>query len=59
MCWNNYKVGDRIEYSWNEFDGTGKLRGKIIEVAEDYAIAECDGMKLWIDEDTEYQFRRI
>lgn len=59
MNWKKYRVGDIVEYSWNEFDGKGKIIATVTQVEEDHAIAEADDMKLWIDNDTVENFRKL
>lgn len=50
--WRKWKVGDRVQYTYSEFDGHGTLAGVITEKYDDHLIAEVNGMHLWIDDDT-------
>lgn len=56
--WKTLKVGETIKFVVDEFDGKLETICVVTEVNDDYAIAEGDGMNLWIDEDTAYQFSR-
>lgn len=52
-----YKVNMKVVFEADEFDGKTKMNATITEVHDDYAIAKTeDGITLWIDEDTDYQF---
>lgn len=56
-----YKVGDKLIFIADEFDGYLEVRCTVTEVHEDYAIAIEDGvnpMSLWIDNDTAEMFKR-
>lgn len=55
--WRKLKVGDRVLYIVNDFDGRGTFSGIITEKDESHAIAEVDGMHLWIDDSTEDMFQ--
>lgn len=57
--WNEWNIGDNVKWETNEFDGRTKTIAEITEKHDDHLIAEADGMKLWIDDDTAYQFKRI
>lgn len=54
--WRALKKGQTIIWEVNEFDGHCKTEAVITEVAEDHAIAEADGMHIWIDDDTQQDF---
>lgn len=54
-----FKVGDKVRYHYNEFDGRGSFIAEVTQVYSDHAIAEARGMSLWIDDDTVYQFEKI
>ena len=52
-----YTLGQKVTFTADDFDGEIKMRATITEVHDDHAIATTnDGIRLWIDEDTEYQF---
>lgn len=52
-----YKVNMKVVFEADDFDGKTKMNATITEVHDDYAIAKTeDGITLWIDEDTDYQF---
>lgn len=52
-----YTLGQKVTFTADDFDGEIKMKATITEVHDDHAIAMTnDGIHLWIDEDTEYQF---
>ena len=55
--WRNWTIGRPTIWEYHDFDGYGTHTGFITEVAEDHALMEADGMKLWIDDDSVYMFR--
>lgn len=48
--WHKWKVGRVTIHHYEEFDGSGRIRGIITEAHEDHAIMEAEGMQLWIDD---------
>lgn len=54
--WRKWNVGDKVLYTFNEFDGHGSFTGIITEKDESHLIAEVNGMHLWIDDDTADMF---
>ena len=53
-----YTLGQKVTFKADEFDGKTKMEAVITTVEADYAIATTsDGITLWIDEDTDYQFK--
>lgn len=54
--WRNWKAGRKTVFQTDEFDGCSRIEGVITEVCEDHLICEADGLHLWIDDDTVYQF---
>lgn len=53
-----YTLGQKVTFTADEFDGKTTMNATITEVHDDYAIAKTDdGVTLWIDEDTESQFK--
>ena len=52
MNWKNWKIGDKIKWSTNDFDGKTETIGVLTKMDEDHAIVEADGMHLWVDDDT-------
>ena len=56
--WNRLKVGDKITFHWDEFDGSGSLHGRVAEVHADYVIVRIDGHGYWLDDDTQDMFCR-
>lgn len=54
--WRKWNIGDRVQYIVNEFDGCRSWNGILTEMHEDHAIVEADGMKLWLDDDTQDLF---
>jgi len=50
MKWRTLKVGQEITYTVNDFDGHGEFKAVVIDVSNERAIAECNGMKLWIED---------
>ena len=57
--WREWKIGDKVKYSWNEFAGKGSLIGLLTIQEEDHAIVEAEDMHLWLDDDTKDMFRKI
>lgn len=55
----NYRVGEKLMWVVDDFDGYSESPCIIAEVHDDYAIAKCDGMSLLIDKDTEESFKRM
>ncbi len=43
------KVGDRLTFFWDEFDGSGAIPGIVSSIEEDHAIVVADGQTLWLD----------
>ena len=56
----DYKVGEKVKFSTDEFDGKSVVMAQIIETGDGYAIAReiTSGrpMILHIDKDTDFQF---
>ncbi len=40
-------IGDKVIYRSNDFDGSTDVLATIVEVAEDHALAICDGLQGW------------
>ena len=57
--WRNWSVGDKIRWSWNEFDGKGSVTGVLTQKEQDHAIVEADGMRLWVDDDMQEMFCKV
>ena len=57
--WRVWQVGDKIKYSWDEFDGKGSLIGTLTEAAADHAIVRAEGMNLWVEDFNADMFERI
>jgi hypothetical protein len=56
--WRTLKVGDKVSYHAEDFDGVTNISGMTIsDVDSERAIASYDGMSFWIDDDTSYQFQ--
>ena len=51
-------VGEKLTYVANDFDGTSTLNVTVTAVEDDHAIAEIDGVSMWIDDDTAYKFNK-
>lgn len=51
---NGYKVGDKVTYSTNDFDGKSTSEGVIKEVYPDHMIVDVPGLSdhVWIDSDS-------
>lgn len=59
MTWNSVRVGDRVTYRYNDFDGSGTINCYISSVHKDHAIAmDADAIRYWIDEDTQHMFSK-
>lgn len=59
----NFKLGQKVLWINNSFDGRTTACGTIIEVNEDHCLCKTSGnnnnlddMTLWIDEDNEMEF---
>lgn len=50
--WRNKKPGDKILWTWNDFDGSGSMEAIITECFDDHLIAENGDIHLWVDDDT-------
>lgn len=57
--WESLKVGDRVAFKCDEFDGHGILNMYVSSVHDDHAIAmDFDAQRYWIDEDTQHMFMK-
>lgn len=54
--WRALENGDRVKYSNNEFGVKYAYDAIVVGVYQDHATAICDGMSLWIDDDTKHLF---
>lgn len=50
--WKNKKPGDKLLWTWNDFDGQGSMEVTVTECHNDHLIAEHDDIHIWIDDDT-------
>ena len=57
--WREWKIGDTIRYSWNEFDGSGSTIGIVTEVDKDHIIVRADDMNLWCEDFNCDMFQKI
>lgn len=57
--WREWKIGDTIRYSWNEFDGSGSTVGFVTEVEADHIIVRADDMNLWCEDFNCDMFQKI
>ena len=57
--WRNWNIGDKIRWSWEEFDGKGSTVGVLTSKEEDHAIVEADGMDLWVDDIMQDMFCKV
>lgn len=57
--WREWKIGDTIRYSWNEFDGSGSTVGIVTEVEADHIIVRADDMNLWCEDFNCDMFQKI
>lgn len=57
--WREWKIGDKIKYSWNEFDGSGSTIGIVTEVDKDHIIVRADDMNLWCEDFNCDMFQKI
>jgi hypothetical protein len=52
-----YKVGQKLIWKTDDFDGKNKVKVTVTKVERNHVIAKTeDGITAWIDDDTEYQF---
>lgn len=56
--WRNLKVGDRVSFHYNEFDGSGVLHGRVSEVSDTRAIVRIWGSDYWLDDDNKQMFSK-
>lgn len=54
--WKKLNVGDKVKYSWNEFDGQGNMNCVVTTIESDHAIVSADDMTLWLDDDNANMF---
>jgi len=58
--WEWLKVGDRVRFVSDDFDGKVREDGTVKEMYTDHAIVVTDNaMTLWLDDDTQSLFQRI
>lgn len=57
-AWRALRLGDKVSFHWNDFDGYGVIHGKITKVCEDHVIATFKGNDYWLDEDNQDMFSR-
>lgn len=58
--WRGLKIGDKVRFIWDDFDGHGEKICVVIEVTRDRVLAKpADEPPYWIDDDTAYMFRRV
>lgn len=50
MKWTDAKIGDKIRYHWDEFDGSGTVCGEVTAVYEDHVIFTANALNYWLDE---------
>ena len=53
------KIGDRVKFTTDEFEVRIEREGIVVKTEDDYAIVRADGMDLWLDDATAYQFEMI
>ena len=53
------KIGDRVKFTVDDFDGRIEREGIVVKAEDDHAIVYADGMDLWFDDTTAYQFEMI
>lgn len=51
-----YYKGQKLRFTSDDFDGRTDIACEVTEVGDRYAVAQAEGIVLWIDDDTEYQF---
>lgn len=49
--WRTKKPGDKLLWTWDDFDGKGSMEVVVTECYDDHLIAEHDDMHIWIDDD--------
>lgn len=54
--WRDLKLGDKVIYHFEEFDGSYKAEGVVIEVYKDHAIVSIPDITVWYDDDSEDMF---
>lgn len=59
MDWKDWPIGSKVIYYWNEFDGSGSMKGILTAKEDDHSIVEAEDLKLWLDDDTADMFRIV
>lgn len=58
--WKRWKLGDKVEYIWNDFDGSGSIEGIITKVEKDHLIMTAsNNMNLWVDDNASGVFVKL
>lgn len=55
---DKFNVGDKLVWVVDELDGHFETPCTVIDVKPNRALAEGDGMTIWIYEGNEYMFRK-
>lgn len=58
LDYRNLKIGDKLHFHSEEFDGVSDVNGVVTEVEVDHAIMKSDGISYWIDDYTADLFSR-
>jgi len=60
LNWKYWKLGDKVEYLWQDSKGSGRVEGIITRVEEDYLImTTSDNMDLRVDDYASGMFVKI
>lgn len=54
--WREQKIGNKVRYTWNEFDGCGSEVCEVTSVDDVRLIASHNGLNYWCDDDTMEMF---
>ena len=58
--WRRWKLGDKVEYIWKDFDGSGSIEGTITKVEKDHLIMTAsNNMNLWVDDNASGVFVKL
>lgn len=48
--WKNWKPGQKVIYTVDDFDGHGTAEGTVTGVYDDHAIVDVGDMHLWVED---------
>lgn len=57
--WKTWKLHDRVLFVCKEFGVPISYFGEVTEIRPDHLIAICNGMRCWVDDDTQPMFKKL